>query len=121
MKTTYEEVMKQVVLFSHRHWVDRYMWEQNKALCDDELWMGRFIVHRLYSRLDVFSDGSGAILQMIIRLYDKKTHKRKDIFTDPLEMQSKMFFWMNEFITNDVGVWENEDPYNERKDWRLKK
>ena len=121
MKRKYEEVMKETTIFTHRYWVDRFLWEYNKSMCDDELWMGRFIVHRLASELEVFSDGSGALLHVRLRFYDKKTHTRMDIGTDPLDMQHEMFTWMNGFICDKVKVWEKEDPYNERKDWRLKK
>ena len=116
MKCSYNEVMKNVSLSEHRRWIDRYLWEVNQSMCNDNLWFGRFVVRRLRSFLDVFEDSSGALLYIVVRFYDKKTHKRKDVTTDALELPMKMFFLMNEFIVNDVGVWENEHPYDERHD-----
>lgn len=113
--------MKSHNIWYHRSWVDNYLWKTNVNLEKDPLWRGRFTVKRLSSKLDQFEDGSGALLYVMIRLYDKKTHKRKDIWTDVLDLQSHMFLWMNEFITNEVQVWGNEKPYEDHTNWLKRK
>ena len=107
--------------YYHRAWVDDFLWRTTLSLEKDPLWQGRFVVRRIRSYMEWFDDGSGGLMYVTIRFYDKKTHKRKDIMTDALDMQSQMFFWINDFIVNDVGVWENEKPYEDHTDWRKRK
>lgn len=108
-------------IWYHRAWIDNYLFRICVSLEKDPLWRGRFIVRRIRSELETFTDGSGALLHVLVRFYDKKTHKRKDIWGDVLDIQSNMFLWMNEFITNDVQVWQNENPYDDPTDWRKRK
>lgn len=108
-------------MYYHRAWVDDYLWRVSHNLEKDPLWRGRFYVRRIKSDMEWFHDGSGGLLYLTIRIYDKKTHKRKDIRTDALDMQSHMFFWLNDFICEDVKVWDNEKPYEDHTDWRKRK
>lgn len=103
--------------FYHRAWVDDYLWNITRGLIKDPLWRGRFYVRRLRSKFELFEDGSGGLLYVLIRFYDKKTHKHMEKWTDALDMQNNMFIWMNNFIVDEVKVWENEDPYNDHTDW----
>lgn len=107
--------------FYHRAWADDYLYAVTKSLINDPLWRGRFYVRRLKSEFDLFHDHSGGLLFITIRIFDKKTRKYKDISTDCMDMQIYMFEWINNFIINEVKVWENEDPYNDHTDWRIRK
>jgi len=113
--------MKSHNRYYHRSWVDDYLWRVSLDLEKDPLWRGRFYVRRIKSDMEWFHDGSGGLMYVTIRIYDKKTHKRKDINTDAVDMQMHMFMWINEFIVNDVQVWENEKPYEDHTDWRKQK
>ena len=107
--------------FYHRAWADDYLYAITKKLIKDPLWRGRFYVRRLKSEFELFHDHSGGLLFITIRIFDKKTRKYKDISTDCMDMQIYMFEWINNFIVNEVKVWENEDPYNDHTDWRVRK
>ena len=108
-------------IWYHRNWVDSYLYDTSYSLVKDPLWRGRFYVRRTASKLELFEDGSGAILHVQIRFYDKKTHKYRDMWTDALDMQHWMFMWLNSFIVDEVKVWENEDPYNDHTNWQKRK
>ncbi len=107
--------------FYHRAWADDYLYTITKSLIKDPLWRGRFYVRRLRSEFELFHDHSGGLLFITIRIFDKKTRKYKDISTDCMDMQVHMFEWINNFIINEVKVWENEDPYNDHTNWRIRK
>ena len=46
----------------------------NKNIEQDDLWLGRFILFQKEAEMERFPDGSGAILYVVLRAYDKKTH-----------------------------------------------
>ena len=56
--------------------------------------------------------------------YDKKTKKHTTRMYEKLAgghfnfCVSKLLRDMNTFIVEDLNVWKNEDPYNEKQDWR---
>lgn len=109
-------------IWYHRAWVDNYLYLTNRSLEKDPLWKGRFCVRRLNSALERFTDGSGALLYVTLRFYDRKTQKYWDKATDALEMQSQMFFWMNWFITEHIRVWDEErSPYNDPTNYVMQK
>lgn len=108
-------------MYYHRAWVDDYLWRVSSGIKKDPLWQGRFYVRRLCSKFELFEDGSGGLLYVKIRFYDRKTHMKKDIWTDALDMQNNMFIWMNNFIVEDVKVWEKETPYDDPPTWLKRK
>lgn len=96
----------------------------NQAIENDDLWQGRFIVHQKKADWHSFEDGSGGILFVIVDFYDKKTKKHTTRMYEKLAgghfnfCVSKLLRDMNTFIVEDLDVWKNEDPYNEKQDWR---
>lgn len=104
-------------IWYHRSWVDDRLYKATHAIEKDPLWKGRFIVRRVHSRLEAFHDGSGYLLHVLIRFYDKKTKIRQERWVDALEIENWLGSWMNEFIVERVRVWENEKPYEECKSW----
>ena len=52
--------------------------ETNRAIREDNLWLGRVEVRQISARWEEFSDGSGGILHTVLRCIDKKTRQYKD-------------------------------------------
>ena len=102
----------------HRMWVDNRLFEATMDIYNDPLWRGRFYVRRLSSQLELFEDGSGGLLYLIIRFYDKKTKKRFDISTDAAELEFKLYYLLNDFV-NKCTI--DEDPHKDITNWRNKK
>jgi len=102
----------------HQRWLNRFCRIANQSLANDPLWLGRFVIEQKATVMDWFDDGSGGILRCHMVLRDKKTGITKDWYTDCLEIDWKYFWEMNNFIVDTCKVWENEHPYEERKDYR---
>lgn len=96
--------------------------ELNKAIEEDNLWLGRFIARQTDAYWEKFSDSSGGILRVVIRMYDKKTGFYKDFILD-YAPYFKTINWhismdiVNHFIVKDLLVWERENPRAEIKNW----
>lgn len=96
----------------------------NQAIENDDLWQGRFVVRQKKANWEVFEDGSGGLLFIVVDFYDKKTKKHTTHMYEKLAgghynfCVTKLFRDMNKFIVEDLDVWKNEDPYNEKQDWR---
>ena len=95
----------------------------NKSLREDTLWKGRFEVRQIDAFWEKFSDNSGGVIHVIIRLVDKKDGYYKDCIIEyapwlmgfSWELNSKI----NEFIVNDCDVWnENPKPSENSIDYR---
>ena len=86
--------------------------ETNKALEADNLWKGRFVFKQINADFIRFDDGSGGILRVIIRGYDKATGYYKDYYLDyaPFFRTNDYHLWetVNNFIVEDAGTWERE-------------
>lgn len=90
---------------------------QNKAIEEDNLWRGRFVVRQKQAVINEYSDHSGWYGSFVMTVYDKKTGLYKDeIFDhwDFLHSGWKFFCFVNDFIVQDVKVWEeNPSPRDE--------
>lgn len=113
-----EYSMKSQKRRTHQRWLNRFCRSVNKSIADDPLWLGRFVVEQKATKMDWFEDKSGGLLYCHLQFRDKKTGITKDWYTDCLEARWHMFFKMNDFIVKDCQVWENEKPYEERRDYR---
>lgn len=106
----------------HQRAVNKILREMNKNIENDELWMGRFFMRQWARKVITYEDHSGLFLWLELRLYDKKTKKYRRWFCDSHDVigfnGSKVWQKMNDFIVEDLDVWHNEDPYNEKCDWR---
>lgn len=94
--------------------------ELNETIENDPLWNGRFVFHIMYSDFERFKDGSGGLLYVIIRGYDKKSGYYKDYTLEyaPYLKFAKYDIWeiSNNFITKDTNVWKNgNNPYDDNK------
>lgn len=102
-----------------QNWANKRIKTMNQTIKKDNLWIGRFFAHQIYSKYDHFEDGSGGILFILLRFEDKKTKITKDkwfeIFCKNPFFGSDLFFTMNDFIIDTVKVWENENPYAEMR------
>ena len=95
----------------------------NKAIDEDELWLGRFHMAQVRSRWEYFEDGSGGILHAVIRCFDKKTRQYKDYCFEYAPWMSTIHWHiqmdiLNKFIVEDIDVWkENPNPREDKRDW----
>jgi hypothetical protein len=108
----------------HQRAINKVVRELNKQIENDSLWRGRFVVRQIKSHFHLFSDGSGSILIVKLRFYDKKTGITNDFVFDSYSIimwdGSKLFWAMNDFIVNTCDVWnsKNEDPRKDNTDYR---
>ena len=86
----------------------------NKSIVNDELWRGRFVAMAKEEQWVRFSDNSGGILVILVRMYDKKTKQYRDYRWEyaPYFHTNAWHLSMdigNTFVVEDINVWE-EDP-----------
>lgn len=91
---------------NHQRWFNQYCRYVNKAIENDDLWLGRFYVTQNRSFMEWFEDNSGGLMHTEIVMHDRKTGKIRSKFYDGLEMDWKFWFDFNDFIVNDCKVWE---------------
>ena len=100
----------------------RLLKEANRAIREDDLWLGRVEVRQISARWGEFSDGSGGILYTVLRCIDKKTRQYKDycfeyapyIHTIKWRMSYDI---LNKFFVEDLDVWRTGNPRKEIFDW----
>ena len=106
----------------HQRAVNKVLRDINKGIENDDLWQGRFFMRQWARDTVVYEDHSGMFLALEIRLYDKKTKKFARWFCDSHDVTGwegyRAWQKMNDFIIEDLDVWHNEDPRNEKQDWR---
>ena len=100
----------------------RKLREANRAIREDELWLGRVEVRQISARWEEFSDGSGGILHTVLRCIDKKTRQYKDYCLEYAPWLRTMNWKismdiLNKFFVEDLDVWRTGDPRNEIQDW----
>ena len=103
---------------NHQRWLNTFIREVNQTIAKDELWLGRFVVEQKATEMEWFSDGSGGLLYCLLQFRDKKTGRTTTWNTDCLEINNRIFWKMNDFITVDCHVWETEKPYEEVRNYR---
>lgn len=106
----------------YQHKLNKLIKEMNKTIENDSLWNGRFIFHIMASHFERFKDGSGGLLYVAIRGYDKKDGYYKDYTLEYAPYLSFIHFdiWKiaNKFITEDTDAWKNDNnPYNDKIDY----
>ena len=78
----------------------------------DHLWKGRFYVRQIDSpQWEIFEDKSGGMLYVHFRVFDKVTGKTLDSKWETVNHwinSSDLFWFVNNFIIDDVKVWEEE-------------
>ena len=96
--------------------------EANRAIREDDLWLGRVEVRQVSARWEEFSDGSGGILHTVLRCIDKKTRQYKDYCLEYAPWM-RTINWkismeiLNKFFVEDLDVWRTGNPREEIKDW----
>lgn len=113
-RVNYKTYVKKV-----QHRVNALIARQNKALEEDDLWLGRFYIRQLYRNVYRFEDGSGAVINFFFEMADKKTGIRDICRLDNFELGIqckknngrcwKLCEALNNFIVKRVNVWA-EDP-----------
>ena len=96
--------------------------ETNRAIKEDNLWLGRVEVRQISAHWEEFSDGSGGILHTVLRCIDKKTRQYKDYTFEYAPWISNInwhisYDILNEFFVEDLDVWRTGNPRDEIFDW----
>lgn len=100
----------------------RKLREANKAIREDNLWLGRVEIRQISARWEEFEDGSGGILHTILRCIDKKTRQYKDYCLEYAPW-IRTINWkisydiLNKFFVEDLDVWGTGNPRDEIFDW----
>ena len=100
----------------------RKLREANKAIKEDNLWLGRVEIRQISARWEEFEDGSGGILHTVLRCIDKKTRQYKDYCLEyapwirTINWKISMDI-LNNFFVEDLDVWGTGNPRNEIFDW----
>lgn len=108
----------------HQRAINKVVRKINTQIENDPLWRGRFVVRQIDSSFGTFEDGSGSILHVMLRFYDKKTGITDDVISDSYATSmwgsAKLFWAMNDFIVNTCDVWnsKNEHPKYDLTDYR---
>ena len=100
----------------------RKLREANKAIREDNLWLGRVEVRQISARWEEFEDGSGGILHTVLRCIDKKTRQYKDYCLEYAPWMRTINWKMsmdilNKFFVEDLDVWITGNPRDEIFDW----
>ena len=100
----------------------RLLRETNKAIKEDELWLGRVEVRQISARWEEFEDGSGGVLHAVLRCIDKKTRQYKDYCFEYAPWRVNLHWHismdiLNKFFVEDLDVWRTGDPRNEIFNW----
>lgn len=94
----------------------------NKAIREDDLWLGRVEVRQIGVRWEEFEDGSGGILHVVLRCIDKKTRQYKDYCLEYAPWM-RTINWkismdvLNKFFVEDLDVWRTGNPRDEVFNW----
>ena len=100
----------------HQRAMNDIMRQINRNVENDPLWKGRFYVRQIASQWSEYEDKSGAELWVVLRFYDKKTGITKEVAETVNHWRyfngSHMWWAMNNFIVEDVRVWDEEDMRN---------
>ena len=55
----------------HQRWLNKYIRIINDSIKCDPLWLGRFTVDQVSTKMDWFEDGSGGLMLCHLRFRDK--------------------------------------------------
>lgn len=110
----------------HQSLVNKTFRNMNKSIAKDALWRGRFVIEQNASYFLPYGDG-GHYLVIDYQFRDKKTGRisKKTGESNALCMWNgaKLFYEMNDFITNDCyeDVWANpqKNIYEDTTDYTL--
>ena len=111
---------------THQRAMNRLVRKFNKALKQDDLWCGRFMIRQVGSpQWYEYEDGSGAELFIHLKFIDRCTGQY-DIFADQVNAWRgvrgngwRLWHIMNHLITEVWDVWQEDLPKERRMDeWR---
>jgi hypothetical protein len=92
----------------------------NRAIRNDELWLGRFEIRQGETHFLKWDDNSGGILYCRMRVFDKATGYYKDYRFEYAGQYWDWKLWeiVNKFITVDCAAWRSENPRVRVRDYR---
>jgi hypothetical protein len=105
-----------------QHKINKILQEMNKNIANDNLWRGRFVVHQVDRFTGVWEDNSGTWIDVVVIFIDKKTGLVVQAYLDYHNdrfFASDVWWRMNQFITEDVKVWDEgrKAVYEDTFDW----
>ena len=101
--------------------LNRLFRKVNRGIENDSLWRGRFVVQQDKTEWIPYEGSRDYELFVCYYFVDKKTGQKshgKWERAQWLELSSKLFWDMNNFIVEDCRVWDNDDPRNDKTDYR---
>lgn len=95
--------------------VNRDIKTLNRAIEEDDLWLGRFYMRQVDRRVYRYEDNSGVGMQLAFIMVDKQTGKNEMYYCFSWDILKTYRPWyaLNDFIVETCKVWE-ENPTPKR-------
>lgn len=104
----------------HQRWLNKQFRAVNKSIEQDDLWRGRFYIEQISNQFTIYEDHSGAYLWVKYACVDKKTGLAQLNWNNSYTLSShswNLFWFINNFIVDQIQVWENEKPDEDKTDY----
>lgn len=99
--------------------VNKVFRQMNRIIENDDLWRGRFVVRQKRADWINYNGSREYFLYVTYEFVDKKTGQVSRPYQEiDFILDRHIGIQMNIFIINDCGVWEKENPYEDKTDYR---
>lgn len=99
--------------------VNKVFRHMNRIIEKDELWRGRFVVRQKRAYWINYQGTREYTLFVVYYFIDKKTGQISKSYQDmDFSLDMHLAIEMNNFIVKDCEVWEKENPYEDKTDYR---
>lgn len=99
--------------------VNKIFRQMNRIIENDNLWRGRFVVRQKGTDWINYCGSREYFLSVTYEFIDKKTGQISRLYREgDFSLDRHIGIQMNNFIVNDCRVWEKENPYEDKTDYR---
>lgn len=99
--------------------INKIFRQMNRIIENDDLWRGRFVVRQKRTEWVNYYGSREYCLYVIYEFVDKKTGEVSRPHVEPdFALDRHIGIQMNTFIVNYCKVWEKENPYEDKTDYR---
>lgn len=99
--------------------VNKVFRHMNRLIENDDLWRGRFVVRQKRSEWRNYCGTREYFLYITYEFVDKKTGQTSQPHHEiDFTLDHHIAIQMNKFIINECKVWEKENPYEDKTDYR---
>ena len=99
--------------------VNKVYRHMNRIIENDDLWRGRFVVRQKSADWINYCGTREYFLSVTYEFIDKKTGQISQLYRGvDFFLDRRIGVQMNNFIVKDCKVWEKENPYEDKTDYR---